>query len=53
VLLQSGQVLECHESLNPPSDWAHQSNQLSPARLDEHEADTFREHVLVNMLSPW
>jgi len=26
---------------------------VSPARLDEHEADTFREHVLVNMLSPW
>jgi len=27
--------------------------QVSPARLDEHEADMFREHVLVNMLSPW
>jgi hypothetical protein len=26
---------------------------VSPARLDEHEADMFREHVLVNMLSPW
>ena len=26
---------------------------LSPARLDEHEADKFREHVLVNVLSPW
>jgi hypothetical protein len=26
---------------------------LSPATLDEHEADTFREHGFVNVLSPW
>jgi DDE family transposase len=26
---------------------------LSPATLDEHEADTFAEHEFVNMLSPW
>jgi hypothetical protein len=26
---------------------------VSPATLDEHEADTFREHVFVNVLSPW
>jgi len=30
-----------------------EARRMSPARLDEHEADTFREHVLVNMLSPW
>jgi hypothetical protein len=27
--------------------------QLSPATLDEHQADTFGEHVFVNVLSPW
>jgi hypothetical protein len=26
---------------------------LSPATLDEHQADTFGEHVFVNVLSPW
>jgi hypothetical protein len=26
---------------------------LSPATLDEHEADTFGEHEFVNVLSPW
>jgi hypothetical protein len=26
---------------------------VSPATLDEHEADTLREHVFVNVLSPW
>jgi hypothetical protein len=26
---------------------------VSPATLDEHEADTFREHDFVNVLSPW
>jgi hypothetical protein len=25
---------------------------LSPATLDEHQADTFGEHVFVNVLSP-
>ncbi len=27
--------------------------EMSPATLDEHEADTFREHQFVNVLSPW
>jgi hypothetical protein len=26
---------------------------VSPATLDEHEADTFLEHQFVNVLSPW
>jgi hypothetical protein len=26
---------------------------VSPATLDEHEADTFGEHEFVNVLSPW
>jgi len=26
---------------------------VSPATLDEHQADTFGEHVFVNVLSPW
>jgi hypothetical protein len=26
---------------------------MSPATLDEHEADTFGEHVFMNLLSPW
>ena len=29
------------------------SVRLSPATLDEHEADTLREHEFVNVLSPW
>lgn len=27
-------------------------DKMSPATLDEHEADTFREHVFMNVLSP-
>jgi hypothetical protein len=27
--------------------------EVSPATLDEHQADTFGEHVFVNVLSPW
>jgi hypothetical protein len=30
-----------------------QRDPLSPATLDEHQADTFGEHVFVNVLSPW
>jgi hypothetical protein len=28
-------------------------DRVSPATLDEHEADTFLEHQFVNVLSPW
>jgi hypothetical protein len=28
------------------------SHLVSPATLDEHQADTFGEHVFVNVLSP-
>ena len=43
----------------PDDSWSYTSfapsslsRPVSPATLDEHEADTLREHVFVNVLSP-
>ena len=37
----------------PFTDSSQPGLRLSPATLDEHEADTLREHEFVNVLSPW